>query len=208
MVRVGFAGLSLALVLAAPWAQAQEQNAHVVIDSGEPQMKVQLLRGSSEEPLLSCEGRCEFMAPPGRYRVKLRDPSTGFEHEQGLRIKESSQFQLQPGDAGARTAGLVFGIAGPASIVLGMVLVLPALLASGCHGCSGGGENTTATIGVVMILGGIVATPVGWVVYAQNRTKLQLVSDLQDGTPPVERFRVGLGGVAPGALGLTGVAQF
>lgn len=198
----------MALALAAPRALAQEPNAHVVIDSGEPHMELQLLRGSSEEPLLSCQQRCEFMAPPGRYRLKLRDPSTGFEHEQGLRIKASSRYQLQQGDAGARTAGLVFGIAGPASIVVGMVLVLPALLSAGCHGCSDDDGSSTATAGAIMILGGLVATPIGWVVYAQNRTRLQLVSDSQEGALPVERLRVGLGGVAPGALGLTGVARF
>lgn len=203
-------GLLAGILLRVGSAQAQEeatQPAHVVIEGGSPEVELRLSRGSSDETLLRCQGRCEFFAPKGRYRLYARDANTGAEHELGLRVRHSGRFRLRQGDSSARTAGLVVGIAGPVSLVTGMVLLLPSLMSAGCHdsgGCTTQRERTAGMVGLGLLLGGAIATPIGWVVFAQNRTRLEQLR----GAAPPERFRIGLAGVAPGALGLSGVARF
>ena len=113
-----------------------------------------------------------------------------------LGVKRSSEFLLRQGDATASAGGMALGIAGPFVFGSGAVLVLQSALSSG---------EGRAKVGLGLMLAGAIMTPIGWVVYGQNRSKLEL-ADQGASTPA--RFRVGLAGVAPGALGLAGVAQF
>lgn len=214
MPRLGSLGLVAALLLRVGVAHGQEADpdpVHVVVDGGSPNVELRLSRGSGEETLLRCAGRCEFFAPRGRYRVHARDSSTGKEYELGLRIRRSSAFRLRQGDSSARTAGLVLGIAGSASVVTGMILVLPSLMSGLCHdseGCTTEGERTMGKVGVGLLLAGAIGTPIGWVMFGQNGTRFVLLDEQLSGGAPADRFRLGFGGVAPGALGLSAMARF
>jgi hypothetical protein len=198
MKRLGCAGLVLVSLLCASRAHAQDEEperARVVLDGGTPTMELRLTRQKSDETLLRCEGRCAFIAPVGRYRVFARDPSTGAEYELGLRVKRSGEFRLRQGDSTAQMTGLALGITGPFLFASGVVAVFTGAMSN---------NDSRTKIGLGLMAVGAAVTPVGWVVYAQNRTKLELLD--QDASAPA-RFRVGLS-VAPGALGVAGVARF
>jgi hypothetical protein len=213
---MGSLGLVAALLLGAGTAQAEQASpdpVHVVVDGGSPNVELRLTRGNGEETLLRCQGRCEFFAPRGRYRVHARDSSTGKEYELGLRVKHSSAFRLRQGDSSARTAGLVLGIAGSASVLTGMILVLPSLMSGLCHdsegdGCLTEGERTMGKVGVGLLLAGAIATPIGWIMFGQNGTRLVLLDEQRSGVAPGDRFGLGFGGVAAGGLGLSAMARF
>lgn len=214
MPRLGSLGLCAAFVLRVGTAQGQENPpdpVHVVVDGGSRDVELRLSRERGDETLLRCHGRCEFFAPRGRYRIYARDSSTGKEYELGLRVRRPSEFRLRQGDSSARTTGLVLGIAGSVSAVTGMILVLPSLMSGLCHdseGCTTEGERTMGKVGLGLLLGGAIATPIGWIMFGKNRTRLELLEEQVSGIAPAERFRLGFGGVAPGALGLSGTGRF
>lgn len=214
MPKLGSLGLMAALLLRVGTAQGQEDApdpVHVVIDGGSQEVELRLSRGRGDETLLRCQGRCEFFAPRGRYRVHARDSSTGKEYELGLRIRHPSAFRLRQGDPSARTAGLVVGIAGSASVLTGMILVLPSLMSSLCHdseGCLSEGERTMGKVGAGLLLAGAIGTPIGWIMFAQNGTRLVLLHQQSSRASPAERFRLGFGTGPPGVLGLSGTARF
>lgn len=184
--------------------------AHVAIYSGTGNTHLRLVPAGSTEPVADCVGMCDFAALPGRYTLYTHDASTGADHELSLRIRRSSRFQLQQGDDGARDAGLALGITGSVSIVAGFFMVLPVVLSSMCEdtNCTTSDERLTAEVGLGLLLGGIVATPIGFTVFAHNRTKLKLI----DESPYEARsngpsLRLGLVGVN-GGVGLGGVGSF
>jgi hypothetical protein len=207
-------GLFAVLLLRVGTAQGQDNApdpVHVVVDGGSKDVELRLSRERSEETLLRCQGRCEFFAPRGRYRIYARDSSTGKEYELGLRVRRPSEFLLRQGDSSARITGLVVGIAGSVSVVTGMVLVLPSLMSGLCHdseGCTTEAERTMGKVGLGLLLGGAIATPIGWIMFGKNRTRLQLLEEPVSGVGAAERFRLGFGGVASGALGFSGMARF
>jgi hypothetical protein len=158
-----------------------------------------------------CTAYCDFWALPGRYTLYLRDHSTGVRKDLGLRIKQSSRFELQAGDDDARSAGLALGIAGSAAILAGFVLMMPVVMSSMCHdtNCTSQGERDAATAGVGLLLAGAITTPIGWIMYASNRTRLKRMDEgayRAKGTNV--QVRLGVVGVGMGGLGLGGVATF
>jgi hypothetical protein len=209
--------LPLAIVCAAGSAHAQtsrdfygSESAHVSIDAGDKPASLQIVPVGESEPVAACENYCDFWALPGRYTLYTRDHDTGVRHELGLRVKRSVRYSLQQGDDGARDAGLAVGITGSAAIVIGLLMMMPLVLSNICEdtNCTTDGERSAAEIGLGLMLGGAIATPIGFSVFSHNRTKLTPVAERAYGTndsgPSV---RVGVVGVN-GGLGLGGLAVF
>lgn len=89
---------------------------------------------------------------------------------------------------------------GAVSVFAGLLLTLPVVMSSMCHdsNCVSDDERTAARIGLGALVAGAVATPIGWSLFAHNRTRLR----------PIEDFRVGVVGVAGGGLGLGSSVRF
>lgn len=173
--------------------------------------RVHVSDAETDRPVAACWGRCVFTTEPGRYTVRIRDTVARKRRQIDINVAKASRFNFEDGDDAARTTGLVLGIVGPAALVAGVAMIMPALLSQGCHDsdCTTDAENTAAKVGVGLILVGTIATPIGWVVFADNRARLVPVST----TRPVQlaevsSLRVGLVSVGGRALGLGGVAQF
>jgi hypothetical protein len=190
--------------------QAWPNAAHVAIYTGTGSMHLRLVPAGSKEAVADCVGICDFSALPGRYTLYTHDASTGADHELSLRIRRSSRFQLQQGDDGLRDAGLVVGITGSVSVVAGLFMVMPLVLSSMCEdwNCTSDDERLVGRIGLGLMLGGIVATPIGFTMFAHNRTKLKLIDEspyeAQSSGPSL---RLGVMGVN-GGVGLGGVGTF
>jgi hypothetical protein len=208
-------GLALSLLLARAAAAQDAPRAgeavRVVISGVAAGARLRVSEAKGGHTIADCRGRCDFFAAPGRYTVYTQSPETGVHHELGLRVSRSSRFELQEGDATARYAGLTLGIAGPVAILTGVILIMPALLSSICEDsdCTSDGEQRAAQLGVGLLVLGAVATPVGWVIFASNRTQLApLDADVGERRLGVASLRVGFGSVAPGVFGLASVAHF
>ena len=183
--------------------------AHVAIYSGSGATHLRLVPVGGKEPIAECVGMCDFSALPGRYTLYTHDTSSGDEHQVSLRIKRSSRFQLLQGDDSARDAGLVLGITGSVSIISGFFMVLPVVFSSICEAsnCTTPGERVTAEVGLGLLLGGIVATPIGFVVFAHNRTKLKLIDQSPYEANNSPSLRLGVIGLN-GGVGFGGVGTF
>jgi len=164
----------------------------------------------TDRTVATCKGACSFRAAPGPYTIYSFDPASGERHELGLRLRHASQFRFSAGDSTAKTAGLVTGIAGPALILTGFILIAPLLLSSICEdsNCSSQGQRTAAQVGLGALVLGAVATPVGWTVFASNRTRLVEVNPEEASATPGFSLRFGIAGLGPGAFGIASSGHF
>jgi hypothetical protein len=138
-------------------------------------VRLEVAEADTEHVVAECQRRCVLYIAPGRYVVQARNLQTGADHQIGIRVRGASRFVFAEGDDTARTTGLVLGIVGPALLLTGMVLITPVVMSAGCHDpdCTTEGEGKAARIGLGALLVGAIATPVGWSVFAGNRTRLE-----------------------------------
>jgi hypothetical protein len=139
---------------------------------------------------------------PGRYTLYARNHSTGEHKDLSLRIKRSSRFELETGDDAASSVGLVLGIGGSFSLGIGLIALAAGL------GSSTDDGRSAETVGLGLLLAGAVATPVGWSMYASNRTHLTRIDrSSYSRTEIASRAQLGVVGVI-GGLGLGGLVTF
>jgi len=156
-----------------------------------------------------CKQYCDFWAWPGRYTLYARDNTTQERKELSLRVNQSARYLFEPGDDNARKTGLALGVGGSIAIMAGFLMMTPAVLSQMCEdtNCTSSDERDAATAGLVVLLAGAIATPVGWIMFAHNGTHLkQLDGGSAAATKP--QVRVGVVGVGQGGLGLGGLATF
>jgi hypothetical protein len=186
--------------VAAPGWYPQQYPAHISVQAApSTQLEVVPVGAPVGTPAVAqCTGYCDFWAWPGKYTLYARDPSTGQRKELSLRFKSSSRFTLEPGDDQASTAGLALGIAGSAAAITGVLWML-----------SADAEQYAATPGIVVFFAGAAATPLGFIIYGNNRTRLSRFDE--PSYPAIKgpgQVRVGVVGVGLGGFGLGGVATF
>jgi hypothetical protein len=166
-------------------------------------------RGSP--PVARCTEYCDFWTPPGKYTVHARDPISGERKELSLRVKQSSRFELDPGDDEARATGFAVAMGGSAAVLAGLVLVMPVLVSRWCdEDCvTSKNQRDTAGVGLGLILAGMITSPIGWIIYGNNRARLVRIDERSRlATEAQKQVRVGVVGVGPGGLGLGAVATF
>lgn len=157
--------------------------------------QVEIARREDGIVLAACRQGCVAMLPAGQYRVRLfrGDAVIG---ERRMRLREPATWTVTAHDRSTRDAGLVLGIVGSAFVLTGAILTLPVVMGAMCHdseGCTDEGETTRARIGLPLLVGGAVMTPIGWVMFGRNlRPRIQVSPfDLQH-APRAFRFGVDL----------------
>ena len=163
-------------------------------------------------PLVArCTEYCDFWTFPGTYTLYARDQSTGESKQLSLHIERSSRFDLQLGDDADRATGLGLGIGGSAAIFAGLIMMVPVLLSVMCEGpsCTTDAEQQVAVVGLGLVLGGAIATPIGWSMYIHNRTRLKRIHERSyQALESPNQVRVGVVGFARGGFGLGAIATF
>ena len=215
-MRVGVVAVGLCLLLGSKMARAEgsarapAEGVSVRISGVLRSVTLRIADEDTDRTVASCRGPCSFHAPAGHYTVYSRDDETGDRHELGLRVRHAGHFRFDAGDSTAKTTGLVIGIAGPTLIMTGFILIAPALLSNSCEDneCSSNGQRTASQIGLGALVLGAVATPIGWTMFASNRTRFVEMHAEDTSTPETFSLRLGLAGLAPGAFGVAGTGRF
>ncbi len=141
----------------------------IELDVTEPNVAVQVFRPGAdvgrEAPIAQCSGACVVNLVPGRYKIWVTESGDTLPGGRELELKRPTRVTMDPDMQEHRTAGLVLGITGPIMLIAGMV----ALVSQTCIDCEHPKNNDTAeALGVFGIVGGLVATPVGWVMYGTS----------------------------------------
>jgi hypothetical protein len=192
---------------ALPPAYFQPRPAHVSISAPE-RATLQIVPKGGTGPQVECANYCDFWALPGRYTLYTRDHETGERHELTLKIKDNARFTFEQGNDTTRALGAGLGIAGALSGVAGFFMVLSnAAIAEDSGAPQTPAQRTRAELGLGLLLGSAVVTPIGWVMFGGSGPKLTELPDASAATNRAPRLRLGLVGVN-GGLGLGGFAAF
>ncbi len=188
-----------------PW----QRRAHIDITPQRQGFSFQILPGGGTRAIAECKTHCEFWVPLGRYVVRVRDLESGERTELRLRIKGSASFSYEEEDPTLHDVGMVLGLFGSLSAVVGAVVLLSNIDTgeSPMHQSSSTSLNTGAAVGGLMFLGGAIAAPVGFVMAARSGAALRPISAESSANRHAPSFRFGLVGVN-GGLGLGGGAVF
>jgi hypothetical protein len=129
-------------------------------------------RGDTSEPgephlIYSCATDCQLYVAPGAYQLRLEEGG-GKYSVKSIEINAPKSISLGPLDRKAANAGLTLGITGTVAAGAGLIML-------GWAAMSQMGENqpswepTVAQVGLVGLVAGAVATPIGWRMFAANR---------------------------------------
>ncbi|MCK6536851.1 MAG: hypothetical protein L6Q84_28115 [Polyangiaceae bacterium] len=121
-------------------------------------------RPDRDPPLFECPTPpCRIPLWPGRYQLRVSEGPETLEGTRGFETTGPAQVSVDPDTHAHRTAGLVMGIVGPIAALVGV-----GMLAS----CSGSecreGDDFLGSSGVLLFLGGLTVTPIGWVMFGTS----------------------------------------
>ena len=161
----------------APTGSSDSVSVYIGTDTGERVVLgiyPEWVKPGAGPPLARCTTPCQLSMQRGRYRLDVEASETTLEGNRVVDIGEPARLVVAPRHPAQRSAGLALGIAGSAALVVGSILVLVAL--NDTNSCALDGFNCTRSIahpseavaGVLLILGGGVATPIGWVMFGKS----------------------------------------
>ncbi len=178
----------LALFVFAPALRAQETpNAPhagyvlVKLDAREPDLVLTLGGSETTTPFLTCVRRCAFWAPPGDYSLLVTSQNGGLSYHTTLPIGAHTHFRVRSWNEGERVAGLIAGVAGPAAMVGGLVLLFIDFgrnleAADDCYpACANQGTSLALPAGV--FFGGLASTIIGWAIYGASAPRVDALRE-------------------------------
>jgi hypothetical protein len=157
--------LRAAAAPSAPAASAQASSAVKIELISQPRLRLEVQDPRDGRPLAYCEGACQATIMPGRYRLFANATADTRAGGDEIEIEAPSHILIRPSSEARYKSGLALGIAGPTLIVLGLLLV-GLNPGGGTHSELGTGDG--GTVGLLLALGGIVITPIGWTLYGTS----------------------------------------
>ncbi len=135
----------------------------VTLESAEPGVRVELhyRRADPEnsEPILSCIDTCSTHVPRGRYKFYVVGDDSFVSGSREVDIQDDVVLVIDPDTTEHRTIGLVLGVGGIISFGVGVSLLLNGAVQA---------NDSKAETGAWMLLGSLVAIPVGWVMFGTS----------------------------------------
>jgi hypothetical protein len=112
----------------------------------------------------ACSVACTVSLEKGRYLIGTRVSGDEQETFRGLRLNESKELRVAPGNKSVSNFGLGLGIVGGALLVGGFTTVF---VSGGSH--SSPGNQDALTAGAIAMLAGIPCSAVGWPLFGGYR---------------------------------------
>jgi hypothetical protein len=124
-------------------------------------------------PPARCVTPCSLMLWRGRYRVAVAETPDTFAGNRVIEVEGPTRFVLTPRDRGKRTLGLVLGVGGSVLLVAGVLVAVHGSEVADRPGCIGAEACSSRwtpelTTGLLLVLGGLAATPIGWVMFGKS----------------------------------------
>jgi hypothetical protein len=116
-----------------------------------------------DPPIARCRTPCFARLSPGRYRLFVHETEDTLSGGRIVDLDQSTAIAVSPDHDSQRSTGLALGIAGPVITIVGAVLILSSLCIEQCNN-----QNNYAGAGIVLLLGGLAITPVGWVMFGKS----------------------------------------
>lgn len=143
-------------------------------------------RAGADAPIVSCPGPCRVVLVPGTYQVAVRETEHTVSGSREIDVRGPTRITMDPDTTEHRSVGLGLGIAGPVAMVTGIALLVSAW--DDCHYHDGSsrtrcGNDGAETFGLLSLVAGLTATPVGWVMFGTSFKPEYDVSPLVPGGP-------------------------
>jgi hypothetical protein len=154
-------------------ARAQEAERHPIVILGNEEAASFSLRDRAGAHLVErCKEPCRLTLPRGRFRLELFDPEGTALGARSVRVNRGAIWTAAPQNTTKRDVGLGLGIGGLILLNVGAVLYLTNM---NMHGDQSDAQATRAGVGLLMALGGAIATPIGWATFFGNlRPRLEV----------------------------------
>ncbi len=168
---------------------------NVLAEPGEPQ------------PGVSCYHQCTFWAVPGNHTLWATDPKRGINYHLTLNVQPNQNaLSVSSGNPGLRRAGLIAGIAGPLLMVGGIAVLFAQILSDPNYQCNESNcpPGKSYPLGPVMFFTGLIATPVGWALFATNGPRVnELNAEAVPASAPRDpRLKLGVVSLPHGGWGV------
>jgi hypothetical protein len=152
-----------------------------------------------DAPIATCPGNCRVFLAPGTYRFLVTETESTLKGSRVIDVTGPMAIDFDPDTRTQRSTGLVMGIAGPIAMLVGFGI----LLGDGLHDEYDERDDDEAgrTVGGLLLIGGLAATPIGWVMFGRSFKPEYEVRH------PVPSWSVGAGATGSG-VGLVGVGRF
>ncbi len=129
-----------------------------------------------DPPIVACDAACRVVVAPGTYKIFVRDTEDTVSGSREIDVSRPMRITMDPDTVEHRSVGLGLGIAGPIAMIVGIVVVIGSWQDCG-HGdydyaydgrraC--GGNDSARALGILSLVGGLTATPVGWVMFGTS----------------------------------------
>jgi len=123
-------------------------------------------RPGVDPPIMRCTAPCRAHVPVGRYKLYVAEGPENLSGSRAVDVSGPSTVVVDPDKPSQRTIGLVLGIGGVVAMISGAVLVL----SGSCwdDGYCNHSDDGRSGAGAFLLLSGVVATPIGWVMFGKS----------------------------------------
>jgi hypothetical protein len=120
-----------------------------------------------DAPIARCTVPCRAMVPAGRYKLYVHETEGTVDGSRTIDISQPVTLTVGPKGYGQRVGGLVLALTGSTMLISGIVLaaVITCVEDGSSRSC---GTDSQETAAVALVLGGLVATPVGWIMFGNS----------------------------------------
>ncbi|HEY6555690.1 MAG TPA: hypothetical protein VI072_00395 [Polyangiaceae bacterium] len=150
-------------VAARPYYAPAPDLVPVRIASKTPGLHYWLLRADDDTPVVHCSHACVVHVPRGKYRLDVSSTAQTRGGTPRVKIDGPSTISVRAPDYSSRWVGLGTALGGHAVMAGGLQLMLSNLcFMDSC------GDSQLRSLGMMMLVTGGVAAPIGWVHFAKN----------------------------------------
>jgi hypothetical protein len=119
----------------------------------------------TDQPIARCTVPCRATIPAGSYKLYVHESEGTVAGTRTISVTQPTTLTVSPKSTGQRVGGLIIALAGTTALLSGLALASTTLCWDGSYGCGTDAEESAA---LALLLGGLVATPIGWIMFGNS----------------------------------------
>jgi hypothetical protein len=132
----------------------------LIVEFYHPKAKPQV-----DPPIARCPVPCRAVLPAGKYKLYVHEGEGTVAGSRVIDVTQPTTLTVGPKSSAQRTGGLILGLAGSGMLLGGIIVASANACFDGSYNCGTDSEEAAA---VALLLGGLVATPIGWIMFANS----------------------------------------